>query len=958
MIKEPGRDGMKWKLSLFGFFRLVGPDGRALQTKSDRLKVLISFLSGQPSYCATRRHLAEALFDPVDQSRLPNLAVQLTRATNSLSSHGDLTLLISTNDQVGLVEDNIEIDIAVFEDLIRRARTEIDPTAANRMWREALLIGDRRPMIDLEDPLLVPLKHRVAQEVLEGLAGLVRGTLGDEDTALVLSRLGEFELEHQTSLLGVERLMCVYAALAMKEELIQAFTAYEAHLDYECGERAPDGLATLFNSLLAGLDQPKQTPIGQCPARPSATFGRQDVLDGLRASLISVEGRRVTTLTGQSGIGKSHILQELFWLLSPCVAVGFFDLETMPTDVASKQLRERTCDVVMIDHAQSDHRGWLAQLVRTFPATKFVCASQIRLGFSDEQLVILGPLSQTDQTDSGGAAREMLASCIGAVTSAPGRLPDRPDDRLLIELAALCDGIPLALEIAGRMGGSTGLEATVKCLRRNLNGLRNDRRNSDRRSSLANAIESSYRSLGDQSRRLVALLSCTGLRCHVDHLLTATDSYLCDLEEAILLGLVVRDPVAPYVRVRHTTALFVSAIAAPDTLERYHSFCLSSQAWFEGQASLSPLDLGVADSLPVALQMTKTLVEDGSPEEAVALFASVRPWLGSVSLLPADLGSVEGVLATVESMEFAAYPLAVLTLAAAYFHAGEFSKMDAVVETAVGSAAFANLSADLRCQLCMQRGLAKRCLGDLTSAIDSYRSAVAMADTAISNATLVKCYYNLGTLLESQERLDEALEAQECASEHFSVDTDLRVESLVNTSIGRLHYRKGDLASAGVILEATLAHARERQDRRSMSEILQNLGSIYYERKMYLRAALSETLGCAMQLEFGYTPEYRILVKSSFVTISASLFELGEDELARSTRTMIDRLGDADLYAPDRAVFEEIAGKTYPNPVGMRLSLATEKEVREHLQKCCSSLQMRSEQESQNLDLIRLAAVS
>lgn len=949
---------MKWKLSLFGLFGLVGPDNRPLITKSERLKVLITYLAAQPGYRATRRNLAEVLFDPADQSRLPNLAVQINRASAALAKHGDLTLIVSTVDQVGLVEGNLEVDLGVFEGKIRRARAETDPVAANRMWREALLVAERRPVCDLDDILLCPIRERVAHEVLEGLAGLARGPMGDEDIALVQDRLQEFDLLRQTSLTGVERLMGVLAAMAMKEELVQAFTAYEAHLDYECGEQAPAGLIALFNSLLSALDQPKQRTIGTTPLRPHATFGRQDVLEWLMPNLLATQEKGVTTLTGQSGIGKSHLLQELFWLLSPGATVGFFDLETTPLDVASKQLRDQVCDVVLIDHLLADHRGWLAQLVQSCPKTNFVCASQSRLGFSGEQLVVLGPLSQAADNCRMSPAVEMLVGGIACVSTVPNGFSAPSDERLLAELAALCDGIPLALDIAGRMSGTAGLEATVTSIRRNLKGLCNGRHPSDRRSSLANAIEASYRSLGDQARRLVDLLCHMRECCHVDLLLSGTDSYLCDLEDAVLLGLVVRDPVGSYVRVRRTTALIISAIAAADASPRYHAFCLTARSWFEGRSCSSPLDLGVAASLPLALQMMKTLIGDGSSGEAISLFASMRPWLGSIALAKADLAPVEELLLRFEVIKLGAYPAAMLALAAAFFHAGEFTKMDDVLETAVLSGAFDLAGADLQCQLLMQRGLAKRCLGDHASAIESYRDAVAVPDPTISGPTLVKCYYNLGTLLESQERLDEALEAHENAADHFSAETDLRVESLVNTSIGRLHYRLGDLTSAELILEATLAHAKERQDRRAMGEVLQNLGSVYFERKMFLRAALSESLGCSIQLEFGYTPEYRILAKSSFVTISASLFELGEEDLARATRILIDRLGDADLYTPDRSVFEDIAERTYSKPARMKLSIASETDVRGHLQKCCLRLQGLSEQSRANLDLVKLAAVS
>ncbi|MCO5297111.1 MAG: hypothetical protein M9921_09665 [Fimbriimonadaceae bacterium] len=144
--------------------------------------------------------------------------------------------------------------------------------------------------------------------------------------------------------------------------------------------------------------------------------------------------------------------------------------------------------------------------------------------------------------------------------------------------------------------------------------------------------------------------------------------------------------------------------------------------------------------------------------------------------------------------------------------------------------------------------------------------------------------------------------------------------------------------SAGLILEATLAHARERNDLRATGEILQNLGQIAFERKLYAKAALSEVVGTLLLLDFGYSEEFRRLAKSSMVTLCASLFELGFDEEARTTRTLIDRLGAAPLYAPNQRLFERLEKRTFTQPPKLKVAIAGEREVRDHLARCVDRL--------------------
>lgn len=930
---------MKWKASVFGPFRLDGPDGRPFHTKSKRLQAMLAFLASLPSQCTNRSFLAEALFDLDDVPGRPNMALLLTRGLASLAEHSGVTLLVVNGQDVSLRSSHLESDFSKFESSVRRARSEKDPLAAGILWRKALEIADRRPLSDVDHSLLVPARERIGDTVLEALTGLACGPLGVQSAGLILDRLKEFELERFGDALRTEQLMRIYAALGKKEEILRAFSAYETHLDYECGERAPVALAALLDSLLAAMDQPKAPGWGVPPNQP--TFGRTEELRALTLALGEAgPDERLTTLTGQCGIGKSHLLRALYWQLVPGIPTLYFDLETQPIEIVGKLLNDRPSQVVLIDHVEASHRLQISRLLSDHPETRFGCASHSRLDLAGESLMTLGAL-EWGRGSQPGPAIELLERNLRLVHDAARRQAVQGDpDPQLFELASLCDGIPLALEIAGRLSGSIGLKATIGSLRRNVDALTSSRRDSSRRTSLRNAIATSCGNLSAEAQRLVAFLARLGAPCHVDHLLACANAMPCDLEEGILSGLVVRDAGSPYVRVLRSTAAALDESSESEALAlQMAEFRDRSTQWFVARAAEPRLDLGIADSLPLALTMVDQWIEAGRFVEAIALFASLRPWIGSCPLAPSQLAGIERVLMG-DTAKDPNWQEGALTLSAAHFHAGAFAKMKEVVSSARRRVDRSSISADTWCQLTMQLALAERALGNLDAAVAGYQEALDSKDPSLRDSTRVKCYYNLGTLLETQGRLSEALEAQEAASDHFSTDTDPRVESLVNTCIGRLRYRLGDdLDSAGLILEATLAHARERQDLRAVGEILQNLGQIYWERREFARAALAEARGTHVLLDFGYSEEFRRLAKSSLVTLCGALFEIGLDDLAHATRTLIDRLGAAELYAPNQILFDRLAEKTYAHPPDLRLAVASETEVRQHLQHCLERLQ-------------------
>jgi len=944
---------MKWKVQVFGQLEVSSPSGKLLRTRSSNFLVLLAYLALSSEHRAPRKAVAESLFDPTEVDSLANLSLLLTRGQASLALVDPLPLIEATHSFIGLDPRNVITDISEFELWVRKARQHANPISAAGAWREALNIARDMPVLGLDHPLLVKSIDHIREQVIEALAGFVEGPLDEQDADFVLGKVRSFDLENVNSSLSVERLMRVYAALGFKKELIALFTQFEANLDYEFGESVSARLTKLFEQLLKRIDEPVAR-FGNVPAKPVITFGRNELVDDLGNRLLNqVSPARLVTLMGLSGIGKSHILRELYFRVEKHATCAFFDLEVAPIESVRKCVRESKPDVLLVDHLQSQHHDFVTQVLSLDPSVVMVCASQSRLGSSEEFLVPVGPLDNGTSSKPGPAVH-LLMHNISLVHAEPS--PDSGSGRgvLLHALASKCEGIPLALEIAGRLAASIGLEATNSALTESLSALSNGREASTRRRSLAGALESSYRHLSGDARRLLQMTCNAQFPVHIGHLLACSGCLPADLEEAIFSGLVVRESSRPFVKVRAATRSMIATVDFDEGTTAWSEFCRLSSSWFAAQSRVTPLDLSISDSLPLVAQMVSELVARSLLDPALELLASVRPWIGSAKL-PLDLvAAVTDQLRDDPAPSAACWGEAVATLGASYFHASEFRSMLNLLESATSKQNFGSLSPDLRVQIQMQRGLATRTLGDLESAARIYRTAIALADQSVSDGTLVKCYYNLGTIYEHTERLQESLAAQEAAADHFGEDTDPRVESLVNTAIGRLRYRLGgDLASASFILEATLAHAKERQDFRSMGETLQNLGLIAYERGLYCRAALAESIGSLFLIQFGYNTHFRDLAKSSFVTLCASLLELGAVELASTARTLIDRLGDAELYPPNKVIFERVMSQTYRHP-SLKFRLAQEGEVISFLRRTCQWLHARSFAEAENTDLLSL----
>ncbi len=263
---------------------------------------------------------------------------------------------------------------------------------------------------------------------------------------------------------------------------------------------------------------------GNLRPAPSSFIGRESALDGVAAGL---KRRRLVTLTGPGGVGKTRLATEVAarladefpdgaWLFE-LAAVG--DSAAVPDAVAAvlgitqqpgKSMSESVATaldgrvrLLVIDNCEHvrDAAGDLIEAILAHSATvKILATSREGLGVADEQLWPVPSLDVSAGIDSPAAALFLER----ARTVGPGFSPAAPDETsAVVEICRRLDGIPLAIELAAsRMVSMTAREVRDR-LDHRFRLLIGSRRGQERHHTLRHAVAWSYELLDDAEKHLL-----------------------------------------------------------------------------------------------------------------------------------------------------------------------------------------------------------------------------------------------------------------------------------------------------------------------------------------------------------------------------------------------------------------------------------------------------------------------
>ncbi len=558
--------------------------------------------------------------------------------------------LVHRTDAGYLLGSGAALDTDRFDELagaLRTAPAEDPLGRRERLCREALALwagdtaydGVREELVRPERVRLAELRRAVRMDLASGLldAGARPESPGATAEALSLAQdlLAANPVDEDAAVLCMRaayRLGRAGHALRVFDTLRRTLRA-ELGIDPGVAARKVHARILAQDATLDGVGH-RDSPGGRrLPVPVSPTVGRErersEVLGALRA------GRRLVTVTGPAGVGKSRMLADVGAALpsgTPVahVSVGAHTRQSAP-DLAGalavtsgvplggadavaalvRSLRSRQL-VVLVDEAE-----WAPEATATLasavlggaPMVQLVVASRVPLNVLGERLVELAPLPLPDPA----GPVESLRSC-AAVRLLLERLVDRgvapdPDPtawsaqelRAVAGAVVRLDGLPLAIELlAAAAGAEPGRElGDLLRVERPLELRSTDRGREERHESLRGALAWSVGRLDPDTRAVLARLSVFAGRFSAAAARGVVDYPPADVDRAVqhlagqhLVG-VERVCDRVYFRLLRT----VRELAREELVGAGHeqSALLRHQAWFAGMWRDAPLSDGLVE---------------------------------------------------------------------------------------------------------------------------------------------------------------------------------------------------------------------------------------------------------------------------------------------------------------------------------------------------------------------------
>ena len=281
------------------------------------------------------------------------------------------------------------------------------------------------------------------------------------------------------------------------------------------------------------VDNPQDVQVtGDLPMSLTAFVGREQELDELRSLFRA--GKRLVTLVGIGGIGKTRLALELgfnaadlgwanvyFTELAPLADPGLVDgavLESVgggssrsPLQAAAEHLREANALLVLdgCEHVLNAARRVAEVLLRSCPSMAILATSRSPLDMEGELVWPVPPLSMQKRSAAGEAGASDAARLFADRASyVQPRFELSEDVAGAVEtIVRRVDGIPLAIELAAARVRVLSAEEIARGLDDHLQLLRGGHRSDPRHQTIRASLDWSHELLTDQERQLFARLS-------------------------------------------------------------------------------------------------------------------------------------------------------------------------------------------------------------------------------------------------------------------------------------------------------------------------------------------------------------------------------------------------------------------------------------------------------------------
>lgn len=520
-----------WSLSLFGKLRLSGESFSIDQFDTKRSAHLLARLALSHRHAISRADAADFLWpdDFYDATRI-RLRQELSRLRRAL---GPARAILDTDEEwIRLADQDLRIDVAVFENLFKQARLATDPEIQLNLYQQALdmssqelLYGFSETWIDMERRRLGEIRYAV----LVDLASL-KSKAGEHAVALDLAQaaIEKDPLREAGHLLVMQEL----GQLGHLTDALDQYQQLKRLLRDET-QTTPSEAADRLAETLRQTSPPRLEPRSvageltyHVPAPTEPIYGRESEIANLKNLLGGADSKvRLLTLTGPGGIGKTRLANEVAselasafdgrvaWIpvadLSDASLIPYVVVKALGITIGQSAdpmdrlmaLLPRDPMLLLIDNVEQllpEAASVIKEIAESRPNLRILVTSRVALNLAGERIVPVPPLPIPGKLDS--IDQPALRIFLDPLLAEQGfQLPGEEVMAIIRQIAGRLEGFPLALQLASARLRTMSAADLLGQLDNRLDALINRRSDApERHRTLRAALSGSYQALDPQ----------------------------------------------------------------------------------------------------------------------------------------------------------------------------------------------------------------------------------------------------------------------------------------------------------------------------------------------------------------------------------------------------------------------------------------------------------------------------